>query len=210
MLTSTDKRPAPHMIRNALVAGFLVMAMWRPALAGLESGVAAYDGGNYTVAYGELLPLAERGDAAAAYIVSRMLFAGQGAAANTDTALKWLRLAAEKGEPNAQAQLAIRYDLGIGLAQSDADAFAWYARAARKGEANAQLHLGIMHSNGRGVAADLVLAHMWLNLSAATLPPGPIRNSAVKLRDAVTAQLTPAQVAAAHRLARDWRPTTQE
>ena len=194
------------MMRLASV-GLLVLALWRPALAGVESGVAAYDGGDYVAAYNELYPLAQQGNSAAAYVVSRMLSVGQGVPRNTDAALEWLRFAAEKGEPNAQTQLAMRYDLGIGLPQSDTDAFGWYGRAARQGGAVAQLHIGIMYSNGHGVAADLVLAHMWLNLGAATLPPGPIRNSAAKLRDAVTAQLTPDQVAAAHRMARDWRPT---
>jgi TPR repeat protein len=192
-----------------ITAALLLVVLWRPAWAGLESGVAAYDSGDHVAAYRELYPLAERGNAVAAYVVSRMLFAGHGVSRNAEAALKWLRIAAEKGEPNAQTQLAMRYDLGFGLPQSHADAFVWYKRAADQGLPTAQVHIGIMYSEGRGVAADLVLAHMWLNLGAATLPPGTIRNSAARLRDAITAQLTPEQMAAAHRLARDWRPTPQ-
>jgi TPR repeat protein len=197
-------------MKRIIAAGLLVVALARPAWAGLESGVEAYDGGNYMAAYRELYPLAERGDAVAAYLVSRMLFAGQGVSRDAEAALKWLRLAAEKGEPNAQTQLAMRYELGFGLPQSDTEAFAWYRRAATQGEPVAQLQLGILYGDGRGVAADPVLAHMWLNLGAAALPPGPVRNSAARLRDTVTARLTPEQTATAHRLARDWKPAPRK
>jgi TPR repeat protein len=93
------------------------------------------------------------------------------------------------------------------MPQSDRDAFDWYKRAASQGAPVAQLNLGILYADGRGVAADPVLAHMWLNLGAAALPPGAVRNSAARLRDTVTARLTPEQTATAHRLARDWKPT---
>jgi uncharacterized protein len=43
--------------------------------------------------------------------------------------------------------------------------------------------------------------HMWFNLAAAR------RNkNAVKARDIVAAQLTPAQIAEAQKLAREWKP----
>ncbi len=191
-----------RVVTMALVLATLGQA----AAAGLESGIAAYDAGEYGVAHGELLPLASKGDRVAAYLLSRMYFAGQGRTRNTDEGIKWLRRAAESGEPVAQIQLGARYDYGLGLPQSDTDAFAWYRKAADQGSAIAQLYIGIMYNDGRGVSGDLVAAHMWLNLATAALPPGQIRNSAAQLRDAVTARLTPSQVSEAHRLARDWRP----
>jgi hypothetical protein len=47
---------------------------------------------------------------------------------------------------------------------------------------------------------------MWLNLSAARLPPGEARNTVMKLRETVGAKLSAAQIAEAHNAARDWTP----
>jgi TPR repeat protein len=136
-----------------------------------------------------------------------MYLGGQGRPRSDDEGLKWLRVAAEHGEGEAQLQLGTRYDLGIGVGQSDADAFRWYRKAADLGLPVAQLYVGVMYSNGRGVTGDPVQAHLWLNLATARLPPGPIRNSAAKLRDAVTGRLTAEQLALAHNLARSWQPS---
>ena len=185
-------------------------AFVQPAWAGVETGMAAYDAGEYGAAYRELYPLAAQQDPVAAYVLARMYLGGQGLPQNADEGLKWLRVAAEHGEGSAQLQLGTRYDLGIGLSQSDTEAFRWYKRAADLGLPVAQLYVGTMYTNGRGIAEDLVIAHMWLNLATAGLPPGQIRNSAAKLRDGVTQRLTPEQVATAQERARNWKPNGTE
>ncbi|MBI1774041.1 MAG: sel1 repeat family protein [Proteobacteria bacterium] len=187
-----------------------LLAFIQPAWAGLESGVAAYDAGEYSTAYRELYPLAMREDPVAAYLLSRMYLAGQGMPQNSEEGLKWLRLAADRSEVAAQLQLGTRYEHGIGLAQSDAEAFRWYKKAADLGSPVGQLYVGMMYSNARGVTGNLVAAHMWLNLATAALPPGQIRNSAAKLRDSITARLSPEQLATAHGLARNWKPAKTE
>ncbi len=53
---------------------------------------------------------------------------------------------------------------------------------------------------------DYVQAHKWLNIAVASLPPGEGRDKAIKYRDFVEGQMTPAQVAEAKRLAREWKP----
>ena len=195
---------ASNMMRIVTI-GILIAALIRPASAGSEGGLLAYEAGDYGAAYRELGPIAATGDAASAYVLSRMYFAGQGVPRNPDEGLKWLRLAATRGEVNAQVQLATRFDNGVGLAQDDAEAFRWYRRAADQGSPAAQLQLGIMYGNGRGTPVDLVEAHVWLNLATASLPAGEIRNSAAKLRDTITTRLAPEQIAIAHQRARDWR-----
>ena len=52
---------------------------------------------------------------------------------------------------------------------------------------------------GRGVPEDYVLAHMWFNLAAAQS-----EELAVSGRDIVARRMTPAQIAEAQRLAREW------
>ncbi len=62
---------------------------------------------------------------------------------------------------------------------------------------------------GQGVAPDFVQAHMWCNLAASRLPSGDERDETVKNRDIVEKHMTPAQVAEAQKLAREWRPKAQ-
>ena len=76
---------------------------------------------------------------------------------------------------------------------------AWYRRAAEQGEVAAQSNLGGMYGAGDGVAQDYILAHMWYNLAGAGG-----HEHAAKLRDAVAALMTPAQIADAQRVAREW------
>jgi TPR repeat protein len=60
--------------------------------------------------------------------------------------------------------------------------------------------LGILYNNGEGVPQDYVLAHMWLNLSAARGVVGAAAN-----RDRVARGMLPAQIAEAQKLAREWK-----
>ncbi len=63
-----------------------------------------------------------------------------------------------------------------------------------------------MYANGRGVPQEYVQAHMWFNLAEFHSSPGRVHDKAVQDRDAVAKRMTPAQVAEAQRLAREWRP----
>jgi TPR repeat protein len=58
-----------------------------------------------------------------------------------------------------------------------------------------------MYDQGLGVPEDYVLAHIWYNLAAATGMKEAVAN-----RDSVAAKMTPAQVAEARKLAREWKP----
>lgn len=59
--------------------------------------------------------------------------------------------------------------------------------------------LGIMYATGRAVPMDLVAAHKWFNLAA-------MRGSAdaVRLRRELAVEMSPAEIAAAQREAREW------
>ncbi len=47
---------------------------------------------------------------------------------------------------------------------------------------------------------------MWFNLAVSRKPPGKERDFSVKNRDIVAGKMTPAQIAEAQRLAREWKP----
>jgi len=55
------------------------------------------------------------------------------------------------------------------------------------------------------VPQDFTLAHMWLNLAAAQGD-----SDAQKRRDELTEKMTPAQIADAQRLAREWKPKDRD
>ncbi len=80
---------------------------------------------------------------------------------------------------------------------------------AEQGDAKAQYNLGVMYGNGEDVPQDYVQAHMWFDLAASSIPPGPPgegRDSAVNNRDIVAKVMTPAQISEAEKLAREWKP----
>jgi TPR repeat protein len=75
---------------------------------------------------------------------------------------------------------------------------------AEQGDANAQYNLGVFYDNGLGVPQDKVRAYMWFNLSAAQG-----REGAAAFRDLIARRMSPAQIAEAQKLAREWKPNTQ-
>jgi TPR repeat protein len=75
---------------------------------------------------------------------------------------------------------------------------------AEQGDASAQYNLGVFYDNGLAVPQDKVRAYMWFNLSAAQGSEG-----AAAFRDLIARRMTPAQIAEAQKLAREWKPNTQ-
>ena len=114
-------------------------------------------------------------------------------------AMKWYRKAAEQGNASAQVSLGAMYLNGQGMPQDYAAAMKWVRKAANQGEALAQYDLGVLYSRGLGVTRDYVQAHMWFKLAAAR---GQI--DAGKWRDSLAKLMTPAQIAEAQKLAREW------
>ena len=70
-------------------------------------------------------------------------------------AVKWYRMAADKGDADAQHNLGYCYYFGEGVTQDYAEAVKWYRKAADQGHASAQYNLGLCYKNGRGVTKDL-------------------------------------------------------
>ncbi len=122
------------------------------------------------------------------------------------TALRLWRPLAAQGHAYAQYNLGGMYHEGQGVPRDYAEAVKWYRKAAKQGYAQAQHNVGVMYGEGTGVPQNNVQAHMWFTLAASRFPPGEDHDKAVQDRDAVAVLMTPAQVAEAQRLAREWRP----
>ena len=130
-----------------------------------------------------------------------MYSSGQGVARDDAEAVRWFRKAAEQGDATAQNDLGKAYATGEGAARDQGQAARWFRKAADQGEATAQGRLGVMYLAGVGVPQDYVQAYMWLNLSAAQ---GLKR--AAEERDKLAQSMTPAQIAQAKKLVREWKP----
>jgi TPR repeat protein len=111
------------------------------------------------------------------------------------TALRLLQPLAEKGDPEAQINLGNMYFDGNGVPQDNAESVKWYLLAAGQGSADAQIALGFLYEYGEAVPQDYVQAHKWFDLAGSGL-----------YRDTLAAKMTPAQIAEAQKLAREWRP----
>lgn len=72
-----------------------------------------------------------------------------------------LRLAAAKGDPSAEFEIAARFAAGKGVKQDFEAAGRWYQRSAARGFAPAQYRLGTLYERGLGVSSDMARARIW-------------------------------------------------
>ena len=114
---------------------------------------------------------------------------------------------AEDGDALAQYNLCLLYQQGAEVPQDNTMAAKWCRRAAEQGDALAQYNLGAMYFQGEGVPQDDVLAHMWSNIAASRFPATDAeeRKLAEQSRNSTASRMTPAQIADAQRLAREWK-----
>jgi len=105
----------------------------------------------------------------------------------------------------AQLKLGAMYYIGLLCTPKDyTQAVKWWQKAAEQGDAAGQQLLGVAYYKGAGVPQDYVEAHKWANLAAGRAT-GETRETSAKQRDLVAAELTPAQIAEAQKLAREWQ-----
>jgi TPR repeat protein len=116
--------------------------------------------------------------------------------------MTWYLKAADQGDAGAEFNIGVMYDNGQGVPQDYKQALTWFRKAADQGDAVAQYNLGVMYGNGQGVPQDDIQAHMWWSLAAVSG-----NENAIKNRDKVAEKMTPAQIADAQKLAREWKST---
>jgi TPR repeat protein len=117
------------------------------------------------------------------------------------TLIRLWRPLAEQGDAGAQTGLGALYYTGQGVPKDDAQAVKWFRLAAEQGYADAQTVLGVIYYYGQGVPKDYVLSYMWANLAAAGG-----EEMGREYRDLGAAKMTPAQIAEAQKLSREWKP----
>ena len=164
-----------------------------------KDALDAFDREDYETLYKLTVPLAEKGNAKAQYILGGMYSEGLGGVQDYREAVKWYRLAAEQGDAKAQYHLGVVYHFGRGVPQDHKEAVKWSKIAAEQGLAEAQYNLGLMYYNGEGIPQNYVLAYMWWNLSSSQG-----QKSARKNRDILEEEMTRQQIEKAQEMARNW------
>ena len=119
----------------------------------------------------------------------------------SETILRENLLPAQQGDPQAQLFVGYLYETGQGVTRNYVTAAQWYHKAAEQGNTIAQSQLGNMYRLGKGVPQNYILAYMWFDLAA----KGGIAN-AKDMRRMVASKMSPAEIAEAKQLIREWKP----
>jgi TPR repeat protein len=134
-------------------------------------------------------------------------FSGLGVPQDFAQARQWYEKAAAQGYTEAQLHLGWLYDMGLKGAPLDYTmARQWYEKAAEQSNAEAQFKLGTLYRFGAGGPKDNVQAYMWFTLAAEHYELDIERYKAEEYRKSAEKEMTPAQIAEAQTLARDWKP----
>ena len=156
-------------MRTALAAGFLVLlvAITDATFAGpFDDGFRAFARHDYAAAIRIFQPLAEEGDARAAFYLGYMYDQGLAPEESSGQAAVWFRKAAEQGDAVSQATLGYMYSAGDGVPQNYAEAMKWSLLAAKQDDPGAQYRIGTFYEAGFGAPKNPILAYMWFSLSA--------------------------------------------
>jgi uncharacterized protein len=152
------------MSARYLVAAMLLLAS--PSVLPAQSvkaGIEAWQRADYAAAVAIWRPLAEKGDADAAFNLGQAYRLGRGVPTNLAAAKTWLERAADKGHVDAQTTL------GLLLFQNgdQAEGLRWLKSAAEKGEPRALLVYGTALVNGDGVTQNPALGYAFVSRAAA-------------------------------------------
>ena len=131
---------AAHMTPAQVAEGKKRASEWKPktqtaaisneqsiGVGTFDRGLIAFDRGDYANAARLLLPLAERGDARAQFLVGFMHRRGAGVQQNFGEALKWFRRAADQNESSGQRFLGSMYYSGEGVERDLVSAYVWFS-----------------------------------------------------------------------------------
>jgi TPR repeat protein len=130
----------------------------------------------------EMRPQAEKGNAAAQYLLGTWLVMGAPKDKRDPAeAARWLRKSADQNFSAAQFWLAILYEGGIGVPKDPATSTEWLKKAAENNHPQAQFDLACKYEDGDGIPKDDNEANKWLKRAAESENSMAMYNLADKL-----------------------------
>jgi cell division septation protein DedD len=149
--------------RSVLAATVLVLASVPGSAQSVRAGIEAWQKSDYEGAVAIWRPLAEQGNADAAFNLGQAYRLGRGVPTNLAAAQTWLERAARKEHVDAQTTLGLLlFENGNQTA-----GLRWLKLAAEQGEARALLIYGTALFNGDNVPRDPVLGYAYVSRAAA-------------------------------------------
>lgn len=150
-------------MRGLLLASLFIVSVASSASATVRAGVVAWQDGDPGKATAIWRPLAENGDADAAFNLGQAYRLGRGVPADSSSAKRWFERAAKSGHLDAQVSLGLLlFDTGDRSA-----ALTWLGRAAERGDPRAMLVTGTALFNGDGMKSDPVRGYAYVSRAAA-------------------------------------------
>jgi hypothetical protein len=168
----------------------------------VSGGWAAYNQGDYRIAFAMLQKPAQDGDGLAQYYLGMMYLKGQGPPKNVNLGFEWLSKAALAGCADAQAYMGSFNRRGFIVPQNFTESMRWYLLAAKQNHENSQYRIALMYYTGEGVQQNLKEAYMWAVISSAGGEPEPNQ-----LRMKLEKSLSASEIAEGQRNAALWRTT---
>jgi cell division septation protein DedD len=158
-----DRTRTSDIMRNLLLALAIASTSLPAGAQGVRSGIDAWQKGDTAGAVAIWRPLAERGDADAAFNLGQAYRLGKGVPLDLSQAQDWLERAARKGHVDAQATLGLLlFQNGNRVA-----GMRWLKSAAEAGEPRALLIVGTALYNGDDLTPDPVTAYAYVSRAAA-------------------------------------------
>src|SRR4051812_11872009 len=149
--------------KHLLTAAWLLVLSAPVSAQRVKAGIEAWQRSDYAGAVAIWRPLAEHGDADAAFNLGQAYRLGRGVPINLSAAKTWFERAASKGHVDAQTTL------GLLLFQNgdQAEGLKWLKAAAEEGEPRALLVYGTALFNGDNVTQDPILGYAYVSRAAA-------------------------------------------
>lgn len=147
---------------------------------------------------------AQQDHVAAQFNLGARYVTGEGVVPDSEEAMKWYERAIEQGPGGDQALLGLRYVNGAGVAQDYGKAVKCFQIAVEQGHTIAPVFLAAIYASGMGVDRDYVTAYMWYH-RAGILGI----EKAHEERDKILKEMTIVEITEARRLAREWKPTSE-
>jgi cell division septation protein DedD len=175
--------PILHKSKFIFCAAALIGLTGVSAAQDVQSGIAAWEAGDYAKAVAQWRPLADAGNADAQFNVAQAYRLGRGVPQNLNLAEQWFERAARQRHEQAGASL------GLLLFQNGRarEAMPWIQAAATRGDPRAQYVFGTALFNGDVLKQDLPRGYAMVSAAAAQGFP----QAQAQLAD-MERQLTPA------------------
>ena len=150
-------------MRHGVFAALILAGAVPLAAQSVKAGIDAWQKADYAGAVEIWRPLAEKGDADAAFNLGQAYRLGRGVQTNLGAAQTWFERAARDGHLDAQATLGLMlFQNGNQIA-----GLRWLRQAADKGDPRAMLVYGTALFNGDSVTQDPVLGYAYVSRAAA-------------------------------------------